>query len=140
MDIFCKLGEVMLKNLKNKKGQALVEFAIILPLLLLLIMGIVQFSMIINSYLSIQNAAREGARAGILGSSDIEIKNIIKAVSPSLEASNLTVTITPTESSRKSGDTLTVKIDYNYPLIVPIISSIFNDVVTLSTHISMRIE
>ncbi|MCM8710241.1 pilus assembly protein [Clostridium sp. SYSU_GA19001] len=130
----------MLKNLKNKKGQALVEFAIILPLLLLLIMGIVQFSMIINSYLSIQNAAREGARAGILGSSDIEIKNIIKAVSPSLEASNLTVTITPTESSRKSGDTLTVKIDYNYPLIVPIISSIFNDVVTLSTHISMRIE
>jgi len=128
------------KIIKNNKGQALVEFAIILPIILLLIMGIVQFGMMINSYLAIQYAAREGARAGIVGSTDSEIKNLITADSPSLDSSKLTVTITPALSNRKSGDTLTVKISYSYNLTIPVISSIFKNSIILSSQTSMRIE
>ena len=127
-------------NLKNQKGQALVEFAIILPILLLLVMGILQFGMILNSYLTIENASREGARAGIVGSSDTEIQNLIISTSPSLDPKNLIVSITPTEANRKSGDTIIVKVTYNYNLIVPIISSLFNNVVVLNGQTSMRVE
>ena len=129
-----------MRNLKNQKGQALVEFAIILPILLMLVMGILQFGMMLNSYLTIENASREGARAGIVGSSDVEIKNLIISTSPSLDPKNLIVSITPTEANRKSGDTLIVKVTYNYNLIVPIISSLFNNVVVLNGQTSMRVE
>jgi Flp pilus assembly protein TadG len=128
------------KIIRNNKGQALVEFAIILPILLLLILGIVQFGMMINSYLSIQYAAREGARAGIVGSTDSEIKNLIIADSPGLDSSKLTVTITPDLLSRKSGDTLTVGVSYSYNLTIPVISSIFKNSIILSSQTSMRIE
>ncbi|WP_035787822.1 TadE/TadG family type IV pilus assembly protein [Clostridium ljungdahlii] len=131
---------VILKNLKNEKGQALVEFAIILPILLLIVMGIVQFGMVINSYITIENASREGARAGIIGSTDQEIQYLIVTTSPNLDPKNLTVTITPSESSRRSGDSLIVKVTYKYNLTVPIISSLFNNVIVLNGQTTMRVE
>lgn len=45
-------------------GQSLVEFSLVLVPLLLLILGIVQFGLIFNSYVTMTNAAREGARTG----------------------------------------------------------------------------
>ena len=129
-----------MKILNNQKGQALVEFALVFPILLLLVMGILQFGMMLNSYLSIENASREGARAGIVGSSDSEIRNTIISTSPSLDPNKLTVTITPAEANRKSGNTLTVKVTYNYNLTVPIISSLFNNMVVLNGQTSMRVE
>jgi len=129
-----------LQSLKNQKGQALVEFAIVIPILLLIVMGILQFGLMLNSYLAIENAAREGARAGIVGSSDAEIKNLVITTSPVLDPEKLTVIITPNETNRVSGDTLTVKVTYNYTLIVPIISSLFNHAVVLNGQTSMRVE
>lgn len=130
---------ITLQRLKNQKGQSLVEFALILPILLLLVMAILQFAMMLNSYLTIENASREGARAGIVGSSDAEIEQLIITTSPSLDSENLTVRITPGETDRKSGDTLTVNVTYNYEFIVPIISSILSNVV-LNGQTSMRVE
>lgn len=130
----------MLKKLKNEKGQALVEFAIVLPIFLLIVMGIVQFGMVLNSYITIENVSREGARAGIIGSTDEEIQYLIISTSPNLDPKNLTVTITPNESVRKSGDSLVVKVTYNYNLTVPIISSIFNNVIVLNGQTTMRVE
>lgn len=129
-----------MKVLRNQKGQALVEFALILPIILLLILGIVQFGMLLNSYLSLTNAAREGARTGSLGSLDYEIKNTIVGTSPSLNAGNMVITISPSESLRSTGDTLTVSIEYNYVLTVPIVSSLFNNAIVLKTQTSMRME
>lgn len=129
-----------MKLLKNEKGQALVEFAIILPILLLIVLGILQFGMLINSYLTISNSAREGARLGIVGGTNTDIQNVILKTSPNLDSKSLLISITPSNGSRNSGDTLTVKITYNYNLTVPIISSLFNNNVTLNAQTSMRIE
>ncbi len=131
---------VTIKKLKNQKGQALVEFTIVLPILMLLIMGIFQFGMMLNAYITIGNAAREGARAGIIGSSDAEIQNLIISTSPSLEPENLAASIIPSETNRISGGTLTVNVTYNYKLTVPIISSLFNNVIVLNGQTSMRVE
>jgi len=125
--------------LKNQKGQALVEFAIILPLLLLLVMGIFQFGMMINSYLTIQNITREGARAAIVGSMDSEIIHRMKQISPTLNHNQLSIDITPSQGIRRSGESLTVKVSYRYPMTVPIISNLFSEV-TLNAKTSMRVE
>lgn len=50
--------------LRNRRGQALVEFAFILPLLLIIVGGIVDFALAFFVGQVIENAAREGARAG----------------------------------------------------------------------------
>ncbi|MFA9399265.1 MAG: TadE/TadG family type IV pilus assembly protein [Clostridiaceae bacterium] len=129
-----------MKVIKDNKGQALVEFAIILPILMLIVMGIIQFGFMINSYLTIANLSREAARLGIIGSSYSEIENDIIFKAPNLDADELSINISPSDSNRKSGDTLNVKIYYNYKLTVPIISSMFNNEIELSSECSMRIE
>ncbi len=129
-----------MKSLSNEKGQSLVEFAILLPILLLLLMGILEFGIMLNSFLTVNNSAREGARLGIVSGSNTEISNLIVNISPNLDTENLIVNITPAEGSRESGGTLTVEVIYNYQVIIPIISNILNDVVVLKAQTSMRIE
>lgn len=57
-------------NTKNNKGAAAVEFALILPILLTLVFGIIEFSLVLYDKAVITNASREGARAGIVFRSD----------------------------------------------------------------------
>ena len=65
----------------NKKGATAVEFAIVLSLLITLIFGIIEFGLFIFNRQIITNAAREGARAGIIARAvrlpDIGISNVV---------------------------------------------------------------
>ena len=56
--------------LRRENGQALVEYALILPVLLLLLLGIIEFGVVVFSYDTIANAAREGARYGAVRPGD----------------------------------------------------------------------
>lgn len=60
----------MIKSLKPQKGQTLIEFAFIIVLLLVLILGIFEFSIIIYDKSMITRASREGARAGAVFRAD----------------------------------------------------------------------
>ena len=59
----------------KNKGQALTEFALILPILLLLILGIIEGARIIWAFVTVQNAAREAARYGVTGQPFDEFAN-----------------------------------------------------------------
>jgi len=48
------------------RGQGLVEFALVLMPLFMILLGIIQFGFVFNSYITISNAAREGARVGTI--------------------------------------------------------------------------
>ncbi|HHV59301.1 MAG TPA: pilus assembly protein [Clostridiaceae bacterium] len=109
-------------------------------MLLIIVMGIAQFGMVLNAYLALNNAVREGARAGITGSSDAEIMHLMMSASPVLDESHLEINITPLPGSRISGNTLTVEANYNYQLTVPVINLLFNDTIVLHAKVSMRIE
>ena len=50
----------------HSSGQSLVEFALVLTPLMLILLGIIQFGFIFNSYVTMTNAAREGARTGTI--------------------------------------------------------------------------
>ena len=52
----------------NQRGQAVIELALTLPLLLVVVFGIIDFGFMFQRYESVTNAAREGARLGILQS------------------------------------------------------------------------
>lgn len=62
---------------KKRRGTALVEFAITLPLLLSMLMGIVDVAFLYNHQLMLTNAAREGARVGALGRDAAQIQEAV---------------------------------------------------------------
>lgn len=104
-----------------ERGQSIVEFALVLPFLLIILVGIIEFSVLLFDRTMITNAAREGARAGIVAQmprmTDGEITNIVNNYCASHlvslgGASAPTVTITRTGIA--FGDNLTVQVDYNY--------------------------
>lgn len=49
---------------RDEEGQNIVEFALLLPLLMYILLGIIQFGFIFAAYLTLNNAVREGARWG----------------------------------------------------------------------------
>lgn len=80
---------------RRESGQELVEYAMILPLLLLLLVGIMEFSIIIFSYDTIANAAREGARVAIIpAASDAEVMAAVLSRALALNLTSDEVTIT----------------------------------------------
>ena len=56
--------------MRNENGSSSIEFALILPVLVLLLLGIFQFGLAYNNYLAITHAAREGARMAAVGQFD----------------------------------------------------------------------
>lgn len=56
----------MKKLVKSEKGQALVEFALVLPILLMLLCGIIDFGWLYYNQITLNNAAREGARYAVI--------------------------------------------------------------------------
>lgn len=127
----------------------LVEFAIVLPLLLLLIMGIIQFSIIFSAQTSLTNAAREGVRAASVGSKEseviAEIKDSYTGNSFLPDFNEDLIKIHPsigTEDKRKVGDSISVTLkNVNVKLFVPMPKSIFpNGEISLNGNATMRIE
>ena len=60
---------------EDDRGAIVVEFALILPILLILLFGIIEFGRAYNTQIALQGAAREGARALALGDSATDAAN-----------------------------------------------------------------
>ena len=52
------------RTIKNEQGQTMVEFAFVLPILLVMLFGIMQFGVIFNNYVALTDAARAASRKG----------------------------------------------------------------------------
>ncbi|MFH5836644.1 TadE/TadG family type IV pilus assembly protein [Proteiniclasticum sp. C24MP] len=64
----------ILKFNKNDDGQGLVEFALVLPILLLFLLGIIEFGWLFNARISLTSAAREGARVAAVSNINHQAK------------------------------------------------------------------
>jgi len=126
--------------ISREKAQALVEMALVLPVLLLFFTGICEFGKIMGSYIMLSNLAREGARFGVVGHNDWEIKNRIYEQIGWLDKDNMDINIYPSPAERNSGDRLKVEIDYKSHLMTPVFASILPDPVLLTAECSMRME
>src|SRR5437867_11354782 len=49
-------------SLRDQRGQSMTEFALVLPILALLLFGVIQFGLVFNNYLTLTDAVRAGAR------------------------------------------------------------------------------
>lgn len=128
------------KLLKRKQGQALVEMALILPILLMLIFGCIEFGRIFGAYLLVNNLARDGVRYGVVGYNDSEIRNVVMQNRMWLKQEQLTVNISPSFDDRVKGEALTVSVDYAVNLVAPFIGEVVPNPVPVSGQCIMRVE
>lgn len=127
----------ILDLIKNKSGQALVEFSIILPLILALILGMIEFGWIFNGKITVTSAAREGARVAVIYESDTQATDAVdKAVKRSTEGTSLKDVesdVDFNETTRSAIVTVTAKIS-------PIVGLYFSEDIELEAKAEMRIE
>lgn len=126
--------------IRSKQGQSLVEMAIILPLLLLLVMGTIEFGRVFGSYLVMENLSRSAARFGVVGHTDQEIRDLIAGQNPFLSTDRLVINISPGETLRNRGDPLTVSLEYTLDLVTPVMSDILPNPFPLSASCTMMVE
>lgn len=126
--------------IRDEKGQSLVEMALLLPLLLLLIAGIIDFGRVLYSYSHLHMATQETVRLGGLGKSDAEMIQFAKEYIQLGDSSLLEVNITPNETYRESGEYVRVELDYPIDFITPLISNFFPSPLEITTESTIRVE
>ncbi len=104
---------------RRTRGQSMVEFTLILPVLMLMIFGIYQFGQTYSDYIQVTNAARTGGRKALVSRSDTNgVADTITAAQNAtwwLNKSNMTVTVTPGQPWT-TGQTVTVTVTYPYSI------------------------
>lgn len=116
-----RFGKKRTKRL-GESGQALVEFAIVTPMLLLLVLGIVDFGRAFYTYHVMIDAAREGARMGAVHNPATTQDDVNLRINTLLHGAGMdTAEASPTGAQKSisgfhtgSGTVLTVTIDYPY--------------------------
>ncbi len=119
----------------NKKGQSLVEFALVMPILLSLILGMLEFGWIFNGKITLTSAAREGARTAIVYETAAAASTPVQsAVEKSSGVSSLTsISAITTFETNKAKVVVTAQIK-------PLVGLFVQDTVDLSAAAVMRLE
>ena len=107
--------------MNGERGQAIVEFALVVPLLLVVIMGVVLVAEIGVARLALEHGAAEAARTGSLTNDDDLVRSTAAAAVAPLDASSVKVIIEPTQnesprSSAPRGSLLRIRLRYAIPL------------------------
>lgn len=130
---------------KKERGQAMVEFVMVLPIFLLLIFAIVDFGMGFHAWLTVTNSAREGARLGSVRGTSAQIVQRVQDTADTLDAADMTVTVTNAQGD--PGESVVVGVDYDYTLITPLDSVLglvsggsVGPTITFSSSADMRLE
>ena len=108
-------------NIKSEQGQTMTEFAVVLPILVVLLFGIIQFGIAFNNYVVISDAARAGARKAAVSreSSDPvgDCRTAVLSAAYNLDMSQSGAGVTCTyDGSMQPGTTVTVEVDYPYSI------------------------
>jgi Flp pilus assembly protein TadG len=106
----------------GESGQSLVEFALVLPVFLLLLAGLVEVGDSLNSYLTVIDASRDAARLGSRGqATDTEIGNLVgkdmeRLRDPFIPTSGVTVS----RNTMSPDTSVKVSVCYDHELIFPL--------------------
>jgi Flp pilus assembly protein TadG len=137
------------KARQRSKGGAAVEFALILPLLLVLVFGVIEFSLALYNKMVITNASREAARAGIVLRTPRLTKDQITKVATdycgnnliTFGKSNVPKVNVDNSAGTNFGNPLTVTVDVNYAgMGLGNALSVFTGGMTLSAVTRMNYE
>lgn len=113
----------------------------VVPVFLILLFGIVDFSLGLKAWLTITNSSREGARVLVLGQNCSQVTSQAQSVAQGLNPP-VTVTITPSTCTGVSGDSMSVSVSYTYKFVTPLgnFVKLLTGPITMTSTSTMRHE
>jgi Flp pilus assembly protein TadG len=104
-------------SLRSERGQTMVEFTIVLPIFLMLVLGVAQLGVAFNNYITITDAARAGARQGAVSRTLPDptgaTTSRVRSSAANLDQAKLTVSVA---SPWTQGSDVTVTANYPYSI------------------------
>lgn len=125
---------------QREEGSSFVELALVLPVLLLLFLGMIDFGLSYNTYITLSNGAREGARwistnrTNVAGARNRVLAEVART---DLTDADVTITFSPAKSSYAQGDTVTITVAHTRPLAFGVFTGVPS--VTLRASSTMRV-
>ena len=117
---------------ERESGAAMVEMAIVLPVLLLLVFGIIEMGRLYNSQVTLTHAAREGIRDYAIFQDPVQAEDTARqAVSATFDPAPMVITTTACDP----GDPTTMTITYPFRLRIPFVG---DNTITIVTEGVMR--
>ena len=136
----------MLRFIKNRKGQATVEFALVLPVFIFLLLGIMEGGRIFAGYLELQNAARDGVRWAAIHTdkTKAEITAYVKGRLTLLDEAKFDdpMNVDFKRDATPNGKDMWAELTLKYPLdiLTPLISDLVGNPFNLQVKMVMRSE
>lgn len=128
---------------KREKGQSEVEFALVLPILLLIVCGILDFGWLFYNQLSVENACREGARVGCVNAQDAHLDQIVTDKVEAILPKNLKSVVVDSKltnpTSPLEGD-LKVNVKAEMNTLTPVLGVIYGKTKELSYTVTIKTE
>lgn len=133
------------KGIKDEKGQAMVEFALILPIFLLILCGILDMGWLFYNQLNLNNVCREGTRYAVVntaegGNTDALEAHIENYASTLPFTNDIDIDIvysTPVEPT--AGD-ITVNLSTNVKFLTPVLSTVLGSEKEIVSNCVMKVE
>jgi Flp pilus assembly protein TadG len=120
---------------RRDEGQASVELALVLPLVVVLLLAVVQVGLVVRDQILVVHAAREAAReAAVDPAADAPRRAAL--ASSTLDPDRLTVTST---GRGAAGSRVRVEVSYRAPTALPLVGAAVGDL-TLRASVTMRVE
>jgi Flp pilus assembly protein TadG len=103
--------------LQGDRGVVAVEFALVLPILLLVVFGIIDFGRMLNAQITLTQAAREGARWAALGQSGVPAR--VTAAAPTMNPAPTTTILSSCPANAAVGANAQVQASYTFNFVTP---------------------
>jgi Flp pilus assembly protein TadG len=123
-----------MRRLRSERGATAVEFALVVPVLLILLIGVIEFGRVYNTQLQLTAAARESVRVMAIQKQPATARSAALAAAPGLTPALTAANVTVTPESCSSTTDVTVTISYS----VSLVSGLFADAVPLTGRAVMR--
>jgi Flp pilus assembly protein TadG len=121
----------------GERATATLEFALVLPLVLIMALAILQVGLLVKDQLLLTGCARAGARQAAVSTDEASIRQAAVEAGPGLDPSLLEVTVV---REGGVGTAVTVTVRYHAPVVVPAVRWLFPSAIDLVSEASMRQE
>ncbi len=136
---------LIMKKVRREDGQAMVEFALILPVFLLILCGIIDFGWLFYNQLSLNNACREGARYAVVNTADDAdtqaiINHIENTASTVFANDGVDIEVSYSSPNDPTSGDITVHMEAEISFFTPVLSTIMGKEKTITSTVIMKVE
>lgn len=135
----------MKKHLRREDGQSMVEFALILPIFLLILCGIIDFGWLFYNQLSLNNACREGARYAVVNTAEgantqAIIEHIENTTTTVFANDGVDINIEYSSPGDPTLGDVTVSLEADITFFTPVLSTVLGKEKTITSTVIMKVE